>query len=94
MLRDCRHLDSDELLHLPLAGALEGRAAVNASRAELQRHLARLSALGALQFTYCNLEAVPEEEEVPRLTESARGLPEIARDLVAVPEEEEGQQAQ
>ena len=50
------HVDSDELLHLPCApgGGGGGEA--------LQAHAALLSQRGALQFTYRNLEAVPEQE--------------------------------
>ena len=51
------HVDSDEFLHLPCApggGGGGGEA--------LQAHAALLSQRGALQFTYRNLEAVPEHE--------------------------------
>ena len=56
------HVDSDELLYLPgtesgMSGA--GRAGGGA----LQRHLAELERLGAILFTYRNLEAVPEALE-------------------------------
>ena len=49
------HVDSDELLHLPCAPGGGGGEA-------LQAHAALLSQRGALQFTYRNLEAVPEQE--------------------------------
>ena len=50
------HVDSDELLHLPSAAMGDGGRA-------LQEHAALLERRGALQFTYRNLEAVPEREE-------------------------------
>lgn len=49
------HVDSDELLHLPSAAMGDGGRA-------LQEHAALLERRGALQFTYRNLEAVPERE--------------------------------
>ena len=52
------HVDSDELLYFPRAAAGAGGAA-----AALGAHLRALAARGALQFTYRNLEAVPEAEE-------------------------------
>ena len=52
------HVDSDELLYFPRAAAGAGGAA-----AALGAHLRELAARGALQFTYRNLEAVPEAEE-------------------------------
>ena len=51
------HIDSDELLFLPAAAA--DLAAARVSDA-LQGHLAYLEKLGAILFTYRNLEGVPE----------------------------------
>ena len=63
------HVDSDELLHLPCAtgGGGGGEA--------LQAHAALLSQRGALQFTYRNLEAVPEQEVRTMRTAVAAPVP-------------------
>ena len=50
------HVDSDELLFLP-------NALTQAPGTALQAHLAELDRLGAILFTYRNLEAVPETLE-------------------------------
>ena len=55
------HVDSDELLHLPCATA-GGDGGGGGGGEALQAHAALLSQRGALQFTYRNLEAVPEQE--------------------------------
>ena len=59
------HIDSDELLHLPSAAGSGGGKA-------LQQHASLLERRGALQFTYRNLEAVPEQE--------VRAMRAVARD--------------
>ena len=56
------HVDSDELLHLP--GTESGMSGAGGTGGgALQRHLAELERLGAILFTYRNLEAVPEALE-------------------------------
>lgn len=60
------HVDSDELLHLPTAaprGSAGSSAPPAPPGAALREHTERLQRLGCLQFTYRNLEAVPEVEE-------------------------------
>ena len=70
------HVDSDELLWLPdaaqgvtaaasAASAAAGSDPNSAPGSALQRHLAQLDRLGAILFTYRNLEAVPEALECP-----------------------------
>ena len=63
------HVDSDELLHLPstlpelqTSGSAQAGSSGGGGGA-LQRHLAELERLGAILFTYRNLEAVPETLE-------------------------------
>ena len=68
------HVDSDEMLFLPSALANLRQAAPSTSAtadtsstpapgAALQAHLSELDAMGAILFTYRNLEAVPEALE-------------------------------
>lgn len=56
------HVDSDELLWLPEVCKSKGSTGRCESSA-LQRHLQHLDRVGALIFTYRNLEAVPEKLE-------------------------------
>ena len=65
------HVDSDELLHLPCATGGGGGGGGEA----LQAHAALLSQRGALQFTYRNLEAVPEQEVRTMRTAVAAPVP-------------------
>ena len=59
------HVDSDELLYLPVPSEEFERHQQPRSchSSALQGHLARLEELGALMFTYRNVEAVPEQLE-------------------------------
>ena len=67
------HVDSDELLHLPCATA--GGGGGGGGGEALQAHAALLSQRGALQFTYRNLEAVPEQEVRAMCTVVAAPVP-------------------